>query len=113
MASAVSMVSPTSYSCQCQHGPASQHCEVCAGRPQSSPGGGPHPTVPLSAKVSVCGALCTLVGRGGGEVCGGISCSPAQQHGTACGVAAVEELSVVQWELHIVYSSPQCAMAAL
>ena len=40
-------------------------------------------------------------------------CPPAQQHGTACGVAAVEELSVVQWELHIVYSSPQCAMAAL
>ena len=54
---------------------------VCAGRPQSSPGGGPHPTVPLSAKVSVWGALCTLVGGGGGEVCGGISCSSAQQHG--------------------------------
>ena len=32
-------------------------------------------------------------------MCGGISCSSAQQHGTACGVAAVEELSVVQCEL--------------
>ena len=53
MASAVSVVSPTSYSCQCQHGPASQHCEVCAGRPQSSPWRWASPDCP-----SVCQSEC-------------------------------------------------------
>ena len=34
--------------------------------PSSPPGGVPH--LPTSTAVSVCGALCTLVGRGPGEV---------------------------------------------
>ena len=73
----------------------------------------PHPTVPLSVKVSVWGALWSLVVRGREEVCmWWCPCSSAQQHGTVCGVAAIDECSVVQWEAHIVCRSSQCDVAA-
>ena len=39
-------------------------------------------------------------------------CTSAQQHGTVCSVAAVDECSVVQWEAHIVCRSSQCDVAA-
>ena len=62
--------------------------------------------------MSVWGALWSLVGRGPGEVCGGVL-APQLSIGTVCGVASVVECSVVQWGAHTMCSSSQCDVAAL